>query len=121
MSNDSETKLVMCIKGSVFDLAVDLRNHSSSFLKYHTEILSSENGNALLIPRGFGHGFQALENDTQLIYLHDNVYNKEDERGIHHLEPLLDINWPMPIVNVSERDESFCFIDKQFKGYDFEV
>nr|WP_319540118.1 dTDP-4-dehydrorhamnose 3,5-epimerase [uncultured Methanospirillum sp.] len=103
---DSETKIVICIKGEMFDVAVDLRKNSKTYLKWHGEILSEHNRNALIIPEGFAHGFQTLTNDCVLIYLHTGLYMPESDRGFHVLDPFLKITWPLPISCISERDKN---------------
>ena len=79
----AETKLVSCIRGEVFDVAVDLRPESPSYLRWHGEVLSAENGCALLMPSGFAHGFQAMSDGVDLIYCHSAAYVAEAEAGLH--------------------------------------
>lgn len=111
-----ETKLVSCIKGSVFDVAIDLRKDSPTFLKWHAQILSESNKMALLIPKGMAHGFQSLEDDTELIYVHSTSYTPSAEAGLNALDPRLAITWPLPPRNVSDRDATFPEIDNSFFG-----
>lgn len=112
----AEIKIVYCIRGSVFDVAVDLRRGSKNFLRWHSEFLSLENGNAMLIPKGFAHGFQTLTDDCELIYLHSAEYDWESESGIRADDPRLNINWPLHISNRSDRDKSHKLIDEKFTG-----
>lgn len=112
----AETKLVSCIKGSVFDVAVDLRKGSPTFLKWYGEILSADNNTALLIPQGFAHGFQALEGDCELIYLHSAAYEPQAEGGLDVLDPKLGIAWPLPVSELSARDEGHAMLDGEFTG-----
>lgn len=112
----TESKLVSCTQGKVFDVVVDLRKDSKTFLQWHSEILSSENNMSMYIPEGFAHGFQALTKDCSLIYMHTNFFSPEYEDGINALDPILDINWPIKISNISERDKNHSFIDNEFKG-----
>lgn len=117
----AEAKLVICIKGKVLDLAVDLRRNSRTLCSSYSSELSAENLNALFIPRGFAHGFQALEDDTELLYLHDNFYSPENEAGINVFDPKISIQWPLMPHNLSERDINFPYLSKEFEGIDFEM
>jgi dTDP-4-dehydrorhamnose 3,5-epimerase len=112
----SEIKLVSCLKGQVWDVVVDLRADSPTFLHWHAEVLSHENGSALLIPEGFAHGFQTLTDDVELLYCHSTVYAPKAEAGINRLEPRLAINWPLPISECSARDQAFSFLDDEYSG-----
>lgn len=112
----SEMKLVSCIRGELFDVAVDLRNDSDTYLQYHSELLSAKNGKALSIPEGFAHGFQALTDDVELIYCHSMFYNAEAEAGISLWDKRLSIEWPLPITEISDRDQNHPLIDQYFKG-----
>jgi len=114
----SEMKLVTCIRGELLDVAVDLRNDSDTYLQYHSELLSAENGKALLIPEGFAHGFQALTDDIELIYCHSMFYNAEAEAGISPWDKRLNIEWPLPITEISDRDQNHPLIDQCFNGLD---
>jgi dTDP-4-dehydrorhamnose 3,5-epimerase len=105
-----ETKLVSCVAGEVFDVAVDMRPESPFYLHWHGEILNAGNGRAMLIPRGFAHGFQTLREDCQLIYLHDEAYAPAFEAGMNPMDPRLGIAWPLEISQMSERDRAFPFI-----------
>ena len=102
----SEIKLVRCIKGSVFDVIVDLRKDSDTYLQWQSFELSSKNCNAILIPKGFAHGFQTLEKNSELIYLHSEYYNKEYERGIYFNDKSLNIKWPIKKIIISSKDTS---------------
>ena len=113
-----EMKLVSCIRGELLDVAVDLRNNSDTYLQYHPELLSAENGKALLIPEGFAHGFQALTDDVELIYCHSMFYNAEAEAGINPRDKRLSIEWSLPITEISDRDQNHPQIDRYFKGID---
>jgi dTDP-4-dehydrorhamnose 3,5-epimerase len=112
----AEKKLVSCVRGEVWDVAVDVRKGSSTFLKWHAQLLSSENGCALYIPEGFAHGFQALTNDVELFYCHSKAYNASAEGALNALDPLLDISWPLAITERSARDVSHMLIDSGFEG-----
>lgn len=112
----AEMKIVRCIKGSIFDVAVDLRKNSSTFLKWHGEILSAENMKALVVPEGCAHGFQSLEDDIEMIYLHTEAYYKDSEGAIRYDEPKVDIKWPWSVINVSEKDMYYSFLTDDFQG-----
>jgi len=100
----SEAKLVRCILGRVWDVAVDLRHGSETYGQFSSVELSPEKGNALLIPEGCAHGFQVLEPGSQLLYLHSGPWVTEAETGIVWNDPTLDIPWPLPVTDLSDRD-----------------
>lgn len=112
----SEKKLVMCMKGLVYDVAIDIRKDSPTFLKYHGEFLSPENANALIIPEGFAHGFQSLTPDVELLYCHSAFYASEFESGIRPNDLAVNIAWPLKILDLSDRDKSHPIINKTFDG-----
>lgn len=112
----AEKKLVSCIKGEVWDVAVDLRQNSPTFLHWHGEVLSAVNRKSLLIPEGFAHGFQTLADDCELIYLHTAVYHQASEDALNVHDPVLSINWPLEITELSERDRKHKFIEQNFQG-----
>lgn len=112
----AEIKLVSCLKGEIFDVAVDLRRNSPTFLQWHGEILSAKNRKSLLIPEGYAHGFQALTEDCELIYLHTAAYSSESEGALNVADPRINIAWPLPIRDLSDRDRSHPFIDIDFLG-----
>lgn len=116
LSPHTETKMVSCIKGEVFDVAVDLRRDSPTFLQWHGEILTATNRRSLLIPDGFAHGFQALTEDCELIYLHTTNYHPESEGALNVVDPAIDIAWPLHINDLSERDRNHPFIKLDFQG-----
>src|SRR3990167_4201860 len=97
----TETKLISCIRGAIFDVAIDLRKDSPTFLQYHAEILTDNNHKTFCIPDGFAHGFQTLTDQCELLYFHTNQYNKESEDGLNALDSQLAIQWPLPIANRS--------------------
>jgi dTDP-4-dehydrorhamnose 3,5-epimerase len=112
----AEMKLVSCIRGAVFDVAVDLRKGSPTFLKWHAEEVSAANARALLIPEGFGHGFQALTDDCELLYAHSAAYAAEAEGALNATDPALAIAWPLPIGERSERDAQHALLQADFEG-----
>lgn len=111
-----EDKLVSCLRGEVFDVAVDLRAGSKTFLQWHAERLSADNMRSLLIPRGFAHGFQALSDDAELIYLHTAAYAPAAEGGLNPRDARLSIAWPLPFTDISERDAGHARLDADFGG-----
>ena len=113
---DAEMKLVRCVRGEVWDVAVDLRHGSPTFLQWHAERLSADNMAALLIPEGCAHGFQALTDDVEMLYLHSMPFAPASERGIGALDPLVGIRWPLPIAAMSDRDRGFPPLSKDFQG-----
>lgn len=112
----AETKLVSCLRGEVFDVAVDLRRDSPTYLHWHGEILSATNRKSLLIPEGYAHGFQALSDDCELIYLHTAAYSPESESGLNVNDPKLAISWPLAITEISDRDRNHQLLDQHFQG-----
>ena len=101
----AEAKLVRVLRGRVWDVAVDLRETSSTFGCWHAVELSPEEGNALLIPEGCAHGFQVLEASSELLYLHSGTWVPEAESGIRWDDATLAIAWPNPMAVLSERDQ----------------
>ncbi len=112
----AEMKLVRCLKGRVFDVAVDLRADSKTYLHWYAQKLSPKDNNAMVIPEGCAHGFQTLEEDTELLYLHTSHYEPNYESGIRHNDPKLNIQWPMDNTDISEKDQRYPMIDNNFKG-----
>lgn len=112
----AETKVVRCLQGSVFDVIVDLRKDSPTFLNWHGEILSGDNMKALFIPKGCAHGFQTMTDDVEMIYLHDEFYNKEFEAALRYDEPMVGIQWKGAPTELSERDKTHKYLDNKFEG-----
>lgn len=106
----AEVKLVRCIRGKVWDVAVDLRAGSPSYGRWVGLELSAERSNALYIPEGFAHGFQSLSHDVEMIYLHSTDYAPAAEGGVHYACPDLAIDWPLEIKLVSDRDAALPFL-----------
>lgn len=109
-------KLVSCIRGEIWDVAVDLRRGSKTFLNWHAERLSAENCRALLIPEGFAHGFQSLTDDVEMLYCHSAAYVAAAEAGLNPKDSLLAIPWPLPITELSARDVQHPMVNKEFSG-----
>ncbi len=112
----AETKLVTCVAGRIVDVAVDLREGSSTFLKHVAVELSEDNACSLLIPRGFAHGFQALSDDVRMIYSHSQPYRAEAEAGLHSGDPQLAIAWPLSVINLSARDAAHPLLSSDYSG-----
>lgn len=111
-----EAKLVSCLHGEVWDVAVDLRAESPTLFHWHAELLSKDNGHAMLIPQGFAHGFQALTDDVELLYCHSAAYVPDAEAGLNACDPRLAIPWPLPIAGRSERDTGLVLLVNEFQG-----
>jgi dTDP-4-dehydrorhamnose 3,5-epimerase len=111
-----EMKLVRCLKGKVWDVAVDLRPQSPSYKCWYAQELSPQNAYMMVIPEGFAHGFQVLEAGSELLYLHTAFYKPESEGGVRHDDPELGIAWPLPVTDISARDSSHALIDSCFRG-----
>jgi len=112
----AEKKIISCLKGKIWDVAVDLRKNSSTFLQYYGVILSEDNFKSFLIPEGFAHGFQTLSEKCELIYLHTERYKPDYEKGLNPLDPLIGIKWPLKISQLSERDKNQKILDEKFLG-----
>lgn len=108
----AETKLIRCIRGRVWDVAVDLRRGSPTFGRWHAVELSEDNERQVLIPEGCAHGFQALSDDAQLLYQHTAAHEPAHEAGVRHDDPRLAIAWPLPVTLVSERDRAHPTLDR---------
>jgi dTDP-4-dehydrorhamnose 3,5-epimerase len=112
----ADGKFVSCIVGQVFDVAVDLRKGSPTFLQWQAEELSASNGKTVYIPPGFAHGFQALTDDVHLVYAHTADYRPGFEAGLDAIDPTLGIRWPLPILLRSSRDEQLPTVGLDFDG-----
>ena len=111
-----EMKFVRCIRGKVWDVALDMREGSPTFLNWHAVELTPKNGLLLAIPERCAHGFQVLEPDSELLYLHTAYYEPSSEGGVHFADPLIMIDWPLPPADVSERDSSHPPLTRSFGG-----
>jgi dTDP-4-dehydrorhamnose 3,5-epimerase len=112
----AETKLVSCVRGEVWDVAVDLRAGSPTFMRWHAEPLSAAEGAALLIPAGFAHGFQVLSDEAELVYCHSAAYAPQAEAGLHVRDVRLAITWPLLVQGLSVRDAGFDLLMPDFEG-----
>lgn len=108
----AETKLVTCVRGEVFDVAVDIRRGSPTFMHWHGVRLSADEALTYVIPEGFAHGFQALAPDSELLYFHTAAYDAGSEGGVDAADPRLAVAWPLPITERSERDLTHPRLDE---------
>lgn len=111
-----EIKIIRCVQGKVFDVMVDIRAGSSTFMRWHSVELSKDTMRMVYIPEGFAHGFQTLTDNAELIYHHSAFYKPEYERGLRFDDPALAIKWPLPADLVSQKDQNYPLIDSYFKG-----
>ena len=111
-----EIKIVTCLSGAIFDVVIDIRLDSPTYLKWYGIELSSENKLSILIPEGFAHGTQALTDQTALLYMHTNNYNINSEDGLNVNDPLLDVVWPNAPKYLSKRDNSFEYLENRLYG-----
>jgi dTDP-4-dehydrorhamnose 3,5-epimerase len=112
----AETKIVSCLRGEVFDVAVDLRRNSLTFLGWHAEVLSAGNHRTLVIPDGFAHGFQTLAENCELLYFHTAAWRPDAEGGLSPHDSRLDIRWPEAVAELSPKDAAYPFIGEDFAG-----
>ena len=111
-----EVKLVKCVQGGIFDVIVDVRKDSPTFLQWYGAELTEENKRMMYVPAGFAHGFQSLTDYSEITYMVSNFYNRESEGGIKYDDPKVNITWLLPISLVSDKDLKIPFIDEQFDG-----
>ena len=111
-----EIKFIHCIQGAVYDVVVDLRKSSKTFLQWYAIELSSQKNNMIIVPEGCAHGFQSLLKNSRLLYFHTEFYNPEYESGLRYDDPLIGINWPLEINSLSKRDSEHKLLSHNFKG-----
>ena len=109
-AHEPESKYISCIGGEIFDVAVDLRPGSPTFLRWHGVLLSEDNQRTVVVPPGCAHGFQVLSDGCALVYVHNAPYRPSVEDGVHPLDPALAIAWPLPVIELSERDRSWPWL-----------
>ncbi len=112
----AEMKLVRCIRGRVWDVLVDLRAGSPTFLHWHAHELDARSADMLVIPEGCAHGFQVLQADSELLYLHTAFYTPAAESGVRHDDPRLGIRWPLTATDLSPRDRAHALLPDDFAG-----
>jgi dTDP-4-dehydrorhamnose 3,5-epimerase len=103
----SETKIVRCTKGAIYDVAVDLRPNSPTFKEWVAVVLTAENRHMLYVPQGCGHGLMTLEDETEVFYQISEFYNPESSRGVRWDDPAFGISWPSAVEVISERDRTY--------------
>ena len=111
-----ETKLVRCIGGAIYDVIIDVREDSETYLQHFGLELSADNRKALFVPRGFAHGCLSLEDDTEILYLVSEFYTPGHERGLRWDDPALGIEWPVQVTEVSDKDGSWPLVRDQAVG-----
>jgi dTDP-4-dehydrorhamnose 3,5-epimerase len=111
----SEEKIVKCIQGSILDFILDLREDSTSKGDWCAIKLTSESRDAILIPSGFAHGYQTLENNTKVLYLISGIYNPDASRTISFSDPKVNLELPLPISRISNRDSTGIGLDRYFE------
>lgn len=115
-SPSAETKIITCTSGRVFDVALDLRQGSPTFLNWHAEFLDANEPRSLIIPEGCAHGFQTLTDNCEMLYLHTAAYSAEHESGVCPTDPTIEISWPEQITEISERDRKHPLLSPEFNG-----
>lgn len=103
----TETKFIRCTKGAIYDVIIDLRPDSDTYLQHIAVELSAENRLALYVPEMFAHGYQALTDNTEIIYQVSEFYTPNQERGLRYDDPALGIEWPLPITEISDKDANW--------------
>jgi dTDP-4-dehydrorhamnose 3,5-epimerase len=112
----AEAKLVRCLRGAIQDVMVDLRHGSPTFLRWHAEILTAEMLRMVYVPEGFAHGFQALQDDTEVTYQSSSYYAPESEGCVRYNDPLVGIAWEIEEVIVSRKDATSPLLEPEFQG-----
>jgi dTDP-4-dehydrorhamnose 3,5-epimerase len=106
----TEAKLVRCAKGAIYDVIIDLRHDSPTYLSHFGVELTAESGRALYIPEMFAHGYQTLTDGAEVLYQVSEFYTPECERGIRYNDPSFGIEWPLPVAEISEKDAVWPFV-----------
>jgi dTDP-4-dehydrorhamnose 3,5-epimerase len=107
-----QTKVVFCVRGSALDVVVDLRPESETYLESLQFVLTPESGRGVYVPPGFAHGWMALQDNSQIIYMVEGPWSRADERGVRHDDPAIRLKLPYPARNVAERDRSWPLLTK---------
>ena len=103
----AEAKLVRCTRGAIYDVIIDLRRESATYKQHVSEVLSSNNYKSLFVPEGFAHGFQTLEDNSEVFYQMSEFYSAEHQRGLRYNDPAFGINWPTDVMVISNRDRNY--------------
>lgn len=106
----TETKFIRCTKGAIYDVIVDMRPESSTYLQHIGVELTAENHRALYVPGMFAHGYQTLTDDTEVIYQVSEFYTPNTERGLRYDDPSLGLDWPLPVSEISEKDTNWSLL-----------
>ena len=112
----AEMKMIRCTRGAIWDVAVDLRQGSSTFLQWFAQEITPENSKMMVIPEGVAHGFQVLEDNSELVYLHTDFYTPDAEAGVNIQDPKLAVDWPLEIKDLSQRDRDHPFLSDDYAG-----
>jgi dTDP-4-dehydrorhamnose 3,5-epimerase len=102
-----ETKFLRCTKGSIYDVIIDMRPESQTYKKWFGVELTDKNYKMLYVPRNFAHGFQTLEDETEVMYLVSEFYAPQTERGVRYNDPTFDIRWPLQVAQISDKDANW--------------
>ena len=111
----AEAKIIRCIRGSIYDVVIDLRKKSKTYMKYYGVRLSSSNRKMLYVPKGCAHAFQSLEDNIELIYMVDHKYDPKKENGIRYNDPAFNIKWPTKVTTISKKDRNWRFLKNKKK------
>ena len=106
-----EGKVVRCVRGRIYDVVVDLRRDSPAYRRWCALELDASAGRALFIPRGCAHGFQSLEDDTEVLYLMSRPFDPATATGVRYDDPALGIEWPLPVTEMSDKDRNWPLLD----------
>ncbi len=112
VSPAEEAKLIRCTRGAIFDALVDLRRSSPTFGKWFGTELSADNGRMLYVPEHCAHGYQTLEDASEMIYFTSALYVADTARGVRHNDPALGIEWPLPVAVLSEQDRNWPLLER---------
>lgn len=112
----AEMKIIKCVRGAVFDVLIDLRQGSPTFLKWHGEVLSEDNQRMMVAPEGFAHGFQSLEPGSEVIYFVTEPYAPGMEAAVRFDDPRIGIKWPLPVSVVSDKDRAVPDLPADYPG-----
>ena len=116
----AETKIIFCLKGKIWDVIIDLRKGSPTFLRNFTFPLSDRIPRCLFVPEGFAHGFQTLTDDCEMLYFHTAEYNQKFESGLNAFDPIVNIKWPKQLTCISKKDNNLKILESNFKGIEIE-
>jgi dTDP-4-dehydrorhamnose 3,5-epimerase len=112
----AETKLIRCTQGAIYDVIVDMRPNSPTYLSHIGVELTSENRRALYVPEMFAHGYQTLTDKAEVVYQVGEFYTPGYERGLRYNDPLLEINWPLEVTEISEKDRNWELLESVLIG-----